>query len=103
MDSKAILLERAKRFGLDAPELEQEKLKARAKRFSADHPAVLEEKMAERAKRFGMVAMDDKARMQQRALRFGLNNPAGSAAGEKVGALGGSGRATGRDRWVIAL
>lgn len=78
MDEEAAKLARARRFGLEVPELEEEKKKARAKRFGTDHPELLAEKMKERAKRFGTTPMDDKDRMSQRALRFGLNNPGGA-------------------------
>lgn len=62
-----MLIERAKRFGVEMPELEDEKRKARAKRFGTEHEGLAKEKMAERAKRFGVSKIDDKDKLQQRA------------------------------------
>ncbi|PHJ26072.1 sap domain-containing protein [Cystoisospora suis] len=71
-------LERAKRFGLSVPELEEEKKKLRAMRFglgegqfqASDEAEA--EKRKKRAERFGLVSEDEKKR--KRAERFGMTS-----------------------------
>jgi len=70
------MVDRAKRFGLKIPEVEDEKKLDRAKRFGLPVPELDAEKKAERAKRFGTSAgvLSDKDRKAERAKRFAGGN-----------------------------
>lgn len=59
-DEKAKMIDRAKRFGVAAPELEEAKKLDRAKRFGLAVPQLEEEKRQSRAKRFNTVLESDK-------------------------------------------
>jgi len=76
-DPKQKMVERAKRFNIAVPELDDQKKTDRAKRFGIVTPAVEQEKKSERAKRFGITSESDK--LSSRAKRFG----GGSSVGEE--------------------
>lgn len=74
-DVRTKLLDRAKRFGIAAPELEEDKKLERAKRFGVAAPELDKVKKEERAKRFGLgsdqAASSVQDKILERAKRFG--------------------------------